>query len=41
MRPNTWTLFVIGMALAVVAATVLAVVIPRMYPFEPAIRHDS
>jgi hypothetical protein len=38
IRPNTWTLFLVGMALAVVAATVLAVVIPRLYPFEPATR---
>ena len=38
MRPNTWTLFLVGMALTVLAATVLAVVIPRLYPFEPATR---
>jgi predicted integral membrane protein DUF2269 len=33
MRPNTWALFLAGTVLAVVAATVLAVAIPRMYPF--------
>jgi hypothetical protein len=33
MRPNTWALFLVGTVLAVVAATVLTVVIPRMYPF--------
>ena len=34
MRPNTWTLFLVGTVLAVVAATVLTVVIPRMYPSD-------
>jgi hypothetical protein len=34
MRPNTWTLFGVGLALAVVAATVLTLVIPRLYPFD-------
>ena len=33
MRPSTWALFLIGTALAVVAATILTLVIPRMYPF--------
>jgi uncharacterized membrane protein YecN with MAPEG domain len=33
MRPNTWALFLVGTVLAVVAATVFTVVIPRMYPF--------
>lgn len=40
-RPNTWTLFLAGTAVAGVAATVLAIAIPRMYPFAPATRHDS
>jgi hypothetical protein len=40
MRPNTWTLFLAGTVLAVVAATVLTVVIPRMYPFGPATSRD-
>lgn len=35
MRPNTWTLFVAGVLLALVAAAILALVIPRLYPFEP------
>jgi uncharacterized membrane protein len=34
MRPNTWTLFVAGVALAVAAATLLTLVIPRLYPFD-------
>ena len=36
MRPNTWTLFAVGIVLALVAAAVLTVAIPRLYPFEPA-----
>jgi hypothetical protein len=36
MRPNTWVLFLVGTILAIVAATVLALVIPRMYPFQVA-----
>ena len=34
MRPNTWTLFVTGLALALVAAALLTLAIPRLYPFE-------
>jgi hypothetical protein len=34
MRPNTWTLFAAGTLLALVAATILTLVIPRLYPFE-------
>jgi tetratricopeptide (TPR) repeat protein len=34
MRPNSWTLFATGMMLALVAAAVLTLVIPRLYPFE-------
>jgi uncharacterized membrane protein len=34
MRPDTWTLFVVGSILAVVAATALTLAIPRMYPFD-------
>ena len=36
IRPNTWALFAVGIVLAVVAATVLTLLIPRLYPFEPA-----
>jgi uncharacterized membrane protein len=32
MRPNTWALFLIGMAVAVLVATILTLVIPRLYP---------
>jgi predicted integral membrane protein DUF2269 len=34
MRPNTWALFAIGTILALVAAAILTLVIPRLYPFE-------
>jgi len=34
MRPNTWALFAIGTIMALAAAAVLTVVIPRLYPFE-------
>ena len=37
MRPNTWALSLVGTILAVVAATMLALVIPRMYPFQVAV----
>jgi len=33
MRPNTWTLFVVGTVVAVAFAIALALAIPRMYPF--------
>ena len=35
IRPNTWTLFAAGIVLALVAAAILTLVIPRLYPFEP------
>jgi hypothetical protein len=34
MRPTTWTLFAIGTALSLLAAAILTLVIPRLYPFE-------
>jgi uncharacterized membrane protein len=34
MRPRTWTLFVTGTAVALVAAAILTLAIPRLYPFE-------
>ena len=38
MRPTTWALFLVGTTLGVVAATVLTLVIPRMYPFQVAVK---
>jgi hypothetical protein len=34
IRPSTWSLFLVGTALGIVAAAALALVIPRMYPFQ-------
>ena len=34
MRPNSWHLFGTGMALAVIAASILMFTIPRLYPFN-------
>jgi uncharacterized membrane protein len=34
MRPNTWALFLAGTTVAVLVATVLTLVIPRLYPAE-------
>jgi hypothetical protein len=35
MRPNTWTMFVTGAVLAVIAAAILTIVLPRLYPWTP------
>jgi predicted integral membrane protein DUF2269 len=35
-RPNTWMLFVVGTVLAVLAAAILTVVVPRRYPSASA-----
>jgi uncharacterized membrane protein len=35
MRPNTWMPFAAGTLLALVAAAILTLVIPRLYPIEP------
>jgi hypothetical protein len=37
-RPNTWALFLVGTTLGVSAATVLTLVIPRLYPFQIGIK---
>ncbi len=34
MRPNTWHLFWVGAVLAVLAAIMLTILIPRLYPFQ-------
>jgi uncharacterized membrane protein len=36
MRPNSWTPFAVGIGLALVAAMILTLVIPRLYPFDLA-----
>jgi hypothetical protein len=40
MRPPSWSFFLTGMVLAVMAATLLTVTMPRLYPFEIE-REDS
>jgi hypothetical protein len=35
MRPDTWTLFAVGTLLALLAAAILTLLVPRLYPFEP------
>lgn len=35
MRPTTWALFAVGTLLAVAAATLLTILVPRLYPFDP------
>jgi uncharacterized membrane protein len=40
MRPDTWALFLVATALAVLAAAILTLVVPRLYPFEVDARHD-
>jgi hypothetical protein len=35
LRPDAWTLFAVGTVLALIAAAILTLVIPRLYPFEP------
>jgi uncharacterized membrane protein len=40
MRPDTWALFLVGTALAILAATILTLVVPRLYPFEVGARHE-
>ena len=36
IKPNTWTLFIAGTVAAALIATVLSVLVPRLYPWGPA-----
>ena len=38
MRPVTWTLFFAGSAAAITLATLLTLVIPRLYPWSPEVQ---
>ena len=38
MRPNTWMQFIVGTGLALVVATILTVVLPRLYPWMPPVQ---
>ena len=35
LHPDTWMLFAVGLVLAVAVATILTVVLPRLYPWTP------
>jgi uncharacterized membrane protein len=35
LKPSTWTLFVVGVTVAIGVATVLTIVVPRLYPWVP------
>jgi len=35
IRPDTWTLFALAVAAALVTATILTIVLPRLYPWIP------
>jgi hypothetical protein len=39
LKPSTWTLFVVGLAVAGGVATALTIVVPRLYPWDP--RHQA
>jgi hypothetical protein len=39
--PATWTLLVVGTAVAVLAATALTIAVPRLYPFTPEPRPEA
>ena len=39
MRPDTWTQFMTGTVVAVVVATLLAITLPRLYPWTPSALH--
>jgi hypothetical protein len=35
MRPNTWTVFFVGSGVAILIATALTLMLPRLYPWAP------
>jgi hypothetical protein len=37
LRPDTWTHFLVGPAIAVVVAIILTVALPRLYPSDPMV----
>ena len=38
IRPNTWTLAIVAMVIALVVATILTITLPRLYPWVPSRR---
>lgn len=41
LRPNNWTLLFVGTLVALVLATILTLVLPRLYPWTPADKTDG
>ena len=37
LRPETWIAFAVGLGVAVMVATVLTVILPRLYPWAPPV----
>jgi hypothetical protein len=35
LRPGTWIVFAVGLGVAVTVATVLTILLPRLYPWTP------
>ena len=40
MKPSTWTHFIVGTFLAILIATLLTIVLPRMYPWDPSAKYS-
>lgn len=40
LRPNTWSQFFLGLGLALIVATLLTVIVPRLYPWTPQIKEE-
>jgi uncharacterized membrane protein len=40
IRPDTWALLVVGTLVALVAATILTIALPRLYPWSPAVERE-
>jgi uncharacterized membrane protein len=41
IRPNTWTLLIVGTVLALVIATLLTIILPRLYPWIPQVQGEK
>jgi hypothetical protein len=35
LKPGTWTLFAVGLAIAIAVAAALTILVPRLYPWTP------
>jgi uncharacterized membrane protein len=41
LRPNTWTLLIVGTVLALIVATLLTIILPRLYPWIPQVQGEK